>query len=107
LAGRQHASLRDPTITQLVPPSDYPETPFWHHHAHGGVYARDRVTLEGRKDVLGLWAGTGASAKFWMSVLLDMKDRGVWDVFFLVCDGLKGLPDVVVNVWPLTTIRRA
>jgi Transposase, Mutator family len=59
------------------------------------------VTLDGRKDVLGLWAGTGGEgAKFWMSVLLDMKNRGVRDVFFLVCDGLKGLPAVVANVWP-------
>ena len=54
------------------------------------------MTLDGRKDILGLWAGTGGEgAKFWMSVLLDMKNRGVRDVFFLVCDGLKGLPAVV------------
>ena len=36
-----------------------------------------------------------------MSVLTDIKNRGVTDTFFLVCDGLKGLPDVVGNVWPL------
>jgi putative transposase len=70
------------------------------------VYAAIGVTLDGGKDVLGLWAGTGGEgAKFWMSVLLDMKNRGVRDVFFLVCDGLKGLPDVVVNVWPLTIVQ--
>jgi putative transposase len=40
-----------------------------------------------------------------MSVLLDMKNRGVRDVFFLVCDGLKGLPAVVSNVWPQTTVQ--
>ena len=56
-----------------------------------------------RKDVLGLWMGTGGEgAKFWMSVLVDLKNRGVGEVFFLVCDGLKGLPDVVTNVWPQT-----
>ncbi|WP_425557347.1 transposase, partial [Haloechinothrix salitolerans] len=38
---------------------------------------------------------TCASAKYWMSVLVDLKNRGVRDVFFLVCDGLKGLPEVV------------
>jgi putative transposase len=38
----------------------------------------------------------------WMSVLVDLKNRGVRDVFFLVCDGLKGLPEVVANVWPYT-----
>ena len=40
-----------------------------------------------------------------MSVLTDIKNRGVTDVFFLVCDGLKGLPDVVGNVWPLATVQ--
>jgi hypothetical protein len=45
--------------------------------------------VDGGKDVLGLWAGTGGEgAKFWMSVLVDLKNRGVRDVFFLVCDGL-------------------
>ena len=74
--------------------------------ANRPVYAAIGVTLDGGKDVLGLWAGTGGEgAKFWMSVLLDMKNRGVRDVFFLVCDGLKGLPDVVVNVWPLTIVQ--
>jgi hypothetical protein len=46
-----------------------------------------------------------ASAKFWMSVLTDIRNRGVRDVFFLVCDGLKGLPEVVGNVWPLTIVQ--
>ena len=40
-----------------------------------------------------------------MSVLTDLKNRGVTDTFFLVCDGLKGLPDVVGNVWPLATVQ--
>jgi hypothetical protein len=40
-----------------------------------------------------------------MSVLTDIRTRGVKDVFFLVCDGLKGLPDAVGNVWPLTTVQ--
>jgi transposase-like protein len=45
-------------------------------------------------------AGTGGEgAKFRMSVLTDIRNRGVKDVCFLVCDGLKGLPDVVGNVW--------
>jgi putative transposase len=39
-----------------------------------------------------------------MSVLVDLKNRGVRDVFFLVCDGVKGLPEVVENVWPLTIV---
>lgn len=70
------------------------------------VYAAIGVTVDGRKDVLGLWMGSGGEgAKFWMSVLIDLKNRGVADVFFLVCDGLKGLPEVVANVWPLTIVQ--
>jgi putative transposase len=74
--------------------------------ANRPVYAAIGVTVDGHKDVLGLWAGTGGEgAKFWMSVLVDLKNRGVTDVFFLVCDGLKGLPEVVANVWPLTVVQ--
>ena len=74
--------------------------------ANRPVYAAIGVTLRGEKDVLGLWAGTGGEgAKFWMSVLTDLRNRGVRDTFFVVCDGLKGLPDVVGNVWPLTTVQ--
>jgi putative transposase len=74
--------------------------------ANRPVYAAIGVTLAGDKDVLGLWAGTGGEgAKFWMSVLTDIRNRGTRDVFFVVCDGLKGLPEVVGNVWPLTTVQ--
>src|SRR3954463_1347058 len=74
--------------------------------ANRPIYAAIGVSLAGEKDVLGLWAGTGGEgAKFWLSVLTDLKNRGVADVFFLVCDGLKGLPDVVGNVWPLTIVQ--
>jgi len=74
--------------------------------ANRPVYAAIGVSLAGEKDVLGLWAGTGGEgAKFWLAVLTDIRNRGVKDVFFLVCDGLRGLPDVVGNVWPLTTVQ--
>jgi len=74
--------------------------------ANRPIYAAIGVTLAGEKDVLGLWAGTGGEgAKFWMSVLTDIRNRGTRDVFFVVCDGLKGLPEVVGNVWPLTTVQ--
>jgi transposase-like protein len=64
-------------------------------------YAAIGVDLAGHRDVLGLWAGRGGgeSAKFWMGVLTDLKNRGVGDVFFIVCDGLKGLPDSVNSVF--------
>lgn len=74
--------------------------------ANRPIYAAIGVTLDGEKDILGLWAGTGGEgAKFWMSVLTDIKNRGVKDTFFLVCDGLKGLPEIVANVWPMTTVQ--
>ena len=74
--------------------------------ANRPIYAAIGVSLSGDKDILGLWAGSGGEgAKFWMAVLTDLKNRGVNDVFFLVCDGLKGLPEVVSNVWPLTTVQ--
>ncbi|MFJ7640756.1 IS256 family transposase, partial [Peribacillus sp. NPDC097225] len=74
--------------------------------ANRPIYAAIGVSLDGRRDVLGLWAGTGGEgAKFWMSVLTDIRNRGTKDVFFLVCDGLKGLPEVVEHVWPATTVQ--
>jgi putative transposase len=71
------------------------------------VYAAIGVDLDGHKDILGMWAGDGdgESAKFWMAVLTELKNRGVADVFFVVCDGLKGLPDSVNAVWPLATVQ--
>jgi transposase-like protein len=74
--------------------------------ANRPIYAAIGVTLAGEKDILGLWAGSGGEgAKFWMSVLTDLKNRGINDVFFVVCDGLKGLPEVVGNVWPQAIVQ--
>ncbi len=71
------------------------------------VYAAIGVDLDGHKDILGMWAGDGGgeSAKFWMAVLTELRNRGVADVFFVVCDGLKGLPDSVNAVWPQATVQ--
>src|SRR4029453_5820140 len=71
------------------------------------VYAAIGVDLDGHKDILGMWAGDGGgeSAKFWMAVLTELRNRGIVDVFFLVCDGLKGLPDSVNAVWPQTIVQ--
>ena len=75
--------------------------------ANRPVYAAIGVDLEGQKDILGMWFGDGGgeSAKFWMVVLTELRNRGVADVFFLVCDGLKGLPDSVNAVWPATIVQ--
>ena len=74
--------------------------------ANRPIYAAIGVTLAGEKDILGLWAGTGGEgAKFWLAVLTDLRNRGVKDVFFVVCDGLKGLPKVVEQAWPQAIVQ--
>ena len=77
--------------------------------ANRPIYVALAVTCEGRRDILGLWAGeapsvTGApggeGAKYWLHVLTEIKNRGVGDVLMVVCDGLTGLPDAISTVWP-------
>jgi transposase-like protein len=72
------------------------------------VYVVLGVTCDGGSDVLGLWVGdsNGEGAKFWMRVLTEIRNRGVADVCMLVCDGLKGLPEVVSQVWPETVVQQ-
>lgn len=74
--------------------------------ANRAFYVAVGVDLEGGRDVLGIWASPAAEgARYWLSVLTELKNRGVDDVFFLICDGLKGLPDAVGAVWPLAIVR--
>ena len=76
--------------------------------ANRPVYLALGVTVDGERDVLGLWAGEhgdGEGAKFWLRVLSEIKNRGVRDVCMLVCDGLKGLPDAVSAVWDKTIVQ--
>jgi len=66
------------------------------------------VTVGGARDILGIWAGQeggGEGAKYWQQVLLELKNRGVNDVFIMVCDGLKGLPETITSVWPDTIVQ--
>jgi len=71
--------------------------------ANRPIYVALAVTCEGRRDILGLWAGDGGEgAKYWLHVLTELKNRGVADVLMVVCDGLTGLPDAITTVWPQT-----
>jgi transposase-like protein len=74
--------------------------------ANRPIYVALAVTCEGRREILGLWAGDpaagGEGAKYWLHVLTEIKNRGVNDVLMVVCDGLSGLPDAVGAVWPQT-----
>jgi transposase-like protein len=69
--------------------------------ANRPIYVALAVTVDGTRDILGLWAGDGGEgAKYWLQVLTEIKNRGVEDVCMVVCDGLKGLPDAIGTVWP-------
>ena len=72
------------------------------------IYVALGVTVDGERDILGLWAGEhgdGEGAKYWLRVLPEIKNRGVRDVCMLVCDGLKGLPNAVSTVWEKTIVQ--
>lgn len=74
--------------------------------ANRPIYVAMAVTVDGNRDILGIWAGDGGEgAKHWLHVLTELKNRGVADVLMLVCDGLKGLPDAVEAVWPKTIVQ--
>ena len=66
------------------------------HVANRAYYCAIGVTVEGKRDILGIWASPGAEgAKFWLNVLTELKNRGIADVCIVCCDGLKGLPDAI------------
>jgi putative transposase len=70
------------------------------------AYLAVGVDTDGRKHVLGVWLGDGGEgAKFWLSVLTELKNRGVTDVIFCCCDGLKGLPDAIEATWPQASVQ--
>ncbi|NUS17249.1 MAG: IS256 family transposase [Streptomyces sp.] len=74
--------------------------------ANRPIYVVMAVTVEGTRDILGIWAGDGGEgAKYWLQVFTELKNRGLDDVLMLVCDGLKGLPDAVETVWPRTIVQ--
>ena len=68
--------------------------------ANRPIYVAVGVTVDGTRDILGLWAGDGGEgAKYWLHVLTEIKNRGTKDVCIVVCGGLKGLPEAVNTVW--------
>jgi transposase-like protein len=70
------------------------------------VYLVFGVTLEGKKEVLGIWIGEAESAKFWMKVLTDLRNRGVSDVLIASVDGLKGFREAIEAVFSQTDIQQ-
>ena len=69
------------------------------------VYVALGITVDGEKELLGLWLSETEGAKFWLSVFADLKNRGVEDCFIACVDGLKGLPEAIEAVFPQTQVQ--
>ena len=69
------------------------------------VYLALGVDLEGKKDLLGIWISENEGAKFWLSILTELKNRGVEDIFIACVDGLTGFPDAISSLYPQTDVQ--
>ena len=69
------------------------------------IYLALGVNMDGHKDLLGLWMSDNEGAKFWVSVLTELKTRGVQDILIACVDGLKGFPDAIAVEYPQTRIQ--
>lgn len=69
------------------------------------IYLALGIDLEGRKELLGLWMAETEGAKFWLSVLTELKNRGLKDIFIAAVDGLTGFPEAINTVYPDTKIQ--
>ena len=80
------------------------------HVVNKAIYMAMGLNMQGHKEVLGLWAGTGANkgegSKFWLQVLTELKNRGVRDVFVVCVDGLTGFPDAIQTVFPQAEVQQ-
>ncbi|WP_412126375.1 IS256 family transposase [Yersinia pestis] len=63
------------------------------------------INTEGQKELLGMWLAENEGAKFWLSVLTELKNRGLQDILIACVDGLKGVPDAINSVYPQTHIQ--
>jgi putative transposase len=68
-------------------------------------YLAMAITMDGDREVLGMWFQATEGAKFWMQVLTDLKQRGVRDILICCVDGLKGFPEAIEAVFPATTVQ--
>lgn len=77
-----------------------------HQYISKAAYIVLGVTLEGTKDILGIWVGEHESSKFWLGVLNDLKSRGVADVYLFCVDGLTGFREAINAAYPKAQIQR-
>jgi putative transposase len=69
------------------------------------IYLAIGVNLQGTKEVLGMWASENEGAKFWLSIITELKNRGVKDIFIACVDGLKGFPEAIETIYPKTQVQ--
>ena len=69
------------------------------------VFVAIGVTIEGGKEVLGLWTSAREGAKLWLQVLTEIRNRGVADILIACVDGLKGFPEAIATVYPRTEVQ--
>lgn len=69
------------------------------------IYLALAINLEGQKELLGLWIAENEGSKFWLSVLTELNQRGVKDIFIACVDGLKGFPEAINAVFPNTRVQ--
>jgi putative transposase len=69
------------------------------------MYVAIGVNLQGKKELLGLWLSETEGAKFWLSCLTDLKNRGLSDIFVACVDGLTGFADAIRAAYPQTKIQ--
>lgn len=69
------------------------------------IYVALGITMEGHKEVLGLWISKNEGAKFWLSVLTDLQNRGLRDVLIFCVDGLSGFPEAIEAVYPKAKVQ--
>lgn len=77
-----------------------------HQYITKAAYVVLGIRMDGRKDILGVWIGEHESSKFWLSVLNDLKNRGVQDVYVFCVDGLNGFREAIGAVYPKAQIQR-
>jgi len=75
------------------------------HVKNKAIYLAIGVTIEGYKEVLGLWIAQTEGAKFWLQVVTELKNRGVRDIFIACVDGLKGFPEAIESVFPQSEVQ--
>lgn len=75
------------------------------HVLNKAVYLAIGITMDGVKEVLGMWVAESEGAKFWLQVVTELKNRGVQDIFIACVDGLKGFPEAIETVFPRTQVQ--